>query len=97
VSKALQWGGRFNAPPDPSLLAFGSSLEDDLVLAPFDVQCSQAHVTALAGGKIVTQEQARELHDALETVKAEIASGAFVEFARAFYASRDQAANSRRC
>ena len=63
MSKALQWGGRFGEPPDPSLLAFGSSLEDDLVLAPFDVRCSQAHVAALAGGKIVSQAQARELLD----------------------------------
>lgn len=83
MSEALQWGGRFGEPPDPSLLAFGSSLEDDLVLAPFDVRCSQAHVAALAAGKIVSQAQARELHQALETLAAEISSGAFVEYARA--------------
>src|ERR1700685_4106984 len=51
MTKSLQWGGRFGAPPDAALLAFGSSLDDDLVLAPFDVQTSQAHVDALAGGK----------------------------------------------
>jgi len=36
MNQGLQWGGRFSAPPDAALLAFGSSLEEDPVLAPFD-------------------------------------------------------------
>ena len=44
---ALQWGGRFRTAADPRLIAFGSSLEEDLVLAPFDIACSLAHVEAL--------------------------------------------------
>ncbi len=80
---SLQWGGRFNAPPDPALLAFGSSLEDDLVLAPFDVRTSQAHVAALAGGAIVDAETAAALQRALVTVASEIESGTFAQFARA--------------
>jgi len=79
----LQWGGRFAVAPDAALLAFGSSLEDDLVLAPFDVRCSRAHVTALAEGGLLTGVAAGELHAALDVVAEEIAAGSFVAYARA--------------
>lgn len=80
---SLQWGGRFSSAPDPALLAFGSSLEDDLVLAAFDVRCSQAHVVALEGGGIVSATCATALRTALDQVDAEIAAGRFDSFARA--------------
>jgi argininosuccinate lyase len=79
----LQWGGRFAAAPDAALLAFGSSLEDDLVLAPFDVRCSRGHVAALAGGGLLAGDAAAALRAALDTVAAEIAAGSFAAFARA--------------
>lgn len=82
MSKELQWGGRFKEAPDPELIAFGSSLDEDLVLAPFDVACSQAHVAALLGGRILEPSQAKELNEALETVAREIATGTFAAFAR---------------
>jgi argininosuccinate lyase len=75
---ALQWGGRFEDAPDAALIAFGSSLEDDLVLAAFDVRCSRAHVTALTEGGLLSGVAAGELHAALE-----IADGTFAAFARA--------------
>ena len=80
---SLQWGGRFAVPPDPTLLAFGSSLEEDLVLAPFDVDCSRAHVTARAGGGIISREHADALRRALDGVEREIADGSFARDARA--------------
>ncbi len=80
---ALQWGGRFAVAPDAALIAFGSSLEDDLVLAPFDVRCSRAHVTALEGGGLLTGVAAGELHAALDVVADEIADGTLIAFARA--------------
>jgi argininosuccinate lyase len=80
---ALQWGGRFAVAPDAALIAFGSSLEDDLVLAPFDVRCSRAHVTALEGGGLLTGVAAGELHAALDVVADEIADGTLTAFARA--------------
>jgi argininosuccinate lyase len=79
----LQWGGRFDAPPDAALLAFGSSLEEDLVLAPFDVRCSRAHVTALEGGGIIDATSAAALRAALDGVAREIESGTFGAYARA--------------
>ncbi len=78
---ALQWGGRFASAPDPALLAFGSSLAVDLVLAPFDVRCSRAHVTALLSGRIISQHHADELRDALDHVADEIANGTFERWA----------------
>jgi argininosuccinate lyase len=83
VTKSLQWGGRFDVPPDAALIAFGSSLEDDLVLAPFDAQTSQAHVAALAGGKVLDDATAAALRTALVRVAVEIEEGTFAEFARA--------------
>jgi argininosuccinate lyase len=80
---ALQWGGRFAAAADPNLLAFGSSLDEDLILADFDVECSLAHVAALEGGSVVTADRADALRSALHEVRAEIAAGTFAAFARA--------------
>lgn len=79
---ALQWGGRFATAPDAELLAFGSSLEEDLLLAPFDVECSRAHVAALEGGGIVDAVQAAALNAALAAVRTEIADGSFTAYAR---------------
>jgi argininosuccinate lyase len=75
----LQWGGRFASAPDASLLAFGSSLADDLVLAPFDLQCSRAHVAAL--GTVLSAGDAAALRDALDAVAAEIDDGSFAAWA----------------
>jgi len=83
MSKELQWGGRFKEAPDPELIAFGSSLDEDLVLAPFDVACSQAHVAALVGGGIISAAQALDLNAALNMIAREVAAGTFVAFAQA--------------
>ncbi len=82
VDSALQWGGRFASAPDAALLAFGSSLEEDLVLAPFDVRCSLAHVVALERGGIIAPPMAAALRDALATVALEIHEGTFAAQAR---------------
>jgi argininosuccinate lyase len=79
----LQWGGRFAAAPDAALLAFGSSLEDDLVLAAFDAHCSRGHIAALHGGGLLSDADAAALRAALDIVGGEIADGRFAAFARA--------------
>ncbi|TAM56305.1 argininosuccinate lyase [bacterium] len=83
VRSDLQWGGRFTHAPDADLLAFGSSLEEDLPLAACDVRCSLAHVEALAGGGIVSAGDAQALREALARVGEEIAAGTFATWARA--------------
>lgn len=82
MKTSLQWGGRFDAAPDAALLAFGSSLEDDLVLAPFDVRVSRAHVAALLAGNVIDGARAVALVSAIERVESEIADGTFAAFAR---------------
>ncbi len=82
MTKALQWGGRFAQEPDAALLAFGSSLEEDMVLAPYDVACSLAHVEALSSGGVVDARIAGALRGALAQVQAEIESGDFARWAR---------------
>ena len=79
---SLQWGGRFRSAPDPALLAFGSSFEDDLLLARFDVETSRAHVRALTGGEVIAQDTAETLERALDRVAAEIDDGSFAIWAR---------------
>jgi argininosuccinate lyase len=76
---SLQWGGRFASAPDAALLAFGSSLADDLVLAPFDVRCSRAHVAALA--EVLAPADASALLGALDRVAAEVDDGTFAAWA----------------
>lgn len=78
----LQWGGRFTAAPDAALLRFGSSLNDDLPLAVCDVQCSLAHVEALAGGGIISGPDAAALRAALTQVAQEVQAGTFAAFAQ---------------
>ncbi|MBV8581416.1 MAG: argininosuccinate lyase [Candidatus Eremiobacteraeota bacterium] len=80
---SLQWGGRFASAPDAALLTFGSSLEADLALAPYDVRCSRGHVAALESGGIIGASQARALREALDHVADEIADGSFATWARA--------------
>jgi argininosuccinate lyase len=79
----LQWGGRFSASPDPALVAFGSSLDEDLIVAPFDVKTSQAHVCVLEAAGIVDANIAHALRDALARIAEEIETGEFTAFARA--------------
>ncbi len=83
VESDLQWGGRFAAAPDAALLAFGSSLADDLILGAFDVRCSRGHVASLHGGGLLSDADAAVLRRALDTVAAEVDAGTFAEFARA--------------
>ncbi len=78
---SLQWGGRFQSAPDPALLAFGSSLGEDLLLARFDVRSSQAHVRALFGGGTIAAATYEALVSALDRVAAEIEDGSFRAFA----------------
>jgi len=78
----LQWGGRFASAPEPQLLAFGSSLGDDLILAAFDVQCSHGHVIALERGGLIVAADAAALHAALDRVAGEIVDGTFAAFAQ---------------
>lgn len=65
------WGGTFESEPDAVAVEFGNSLQSDLELFKFDLQCSIAHVRMLAKQKIVSEEDANLIEKGL----LEIAQG----------------------
>jgi argininosuccinate lyase len=71
------WHGRFGAGPADELLAFTGSLSFDQRLAADDLEGSRAHVRMLGRVKLVSEAEAAAILDALDTVGAELASGAF--------------------
>ena len=73
----LLWGGRFSAPPDARLLAFGSSYDDDLALANADIRASLAHVDTLAGARLIAPDEADALRAALGVVAEELDRASF--------------------
>jgi argininosuccinate lyase len=71
------WSGRFSTPPAPEAQALGHSLDVDRVLADEDVRAGTAHVEALRGAGLLTDDEARQLTDALAQVRDAIAAGTF--------------------
>ncbi len=71
------WHGRFEGGPAEELLAYTVSLPFDQRLAPDDLVGSRAHVRGLARAGVLTADEAAEVLSALDTVAAELASGAF--------------------
>ncbi|MDQ6725653.1 MAG: argininosuccinate lyase [Actinomycetota bacterium] len=72
------WQARPGEGPAEELWAFSASLSVDRRLAGDDVAGSRAHVRGLARAGLLTDTQAVDLLAALDTVGAELASGAFV-------------------
>ncbi|HEX3622824.1 MAG TPA: argininosuccinate lyase [Acidimicrobiales bacterium] len=72
------WQGRLAGGPAAELWAFTTSLSVDRRMAADDVAGSRAHVRGLARAGLLSAAEASELLAALDTVDAELASGAFV-------------------
>ena len=62
------WGGRFSASSDSFAEEFGSSIQFDKRLAPFDIQGSLAHVTMLGQSGIISVEEANQIRSGLERI-----------------------------
>ncbi len=71
------WQGRMGDPPDEGLLAFTTSMDVDIRLAPEDVAGSRAHVRGLARAGLLTAEEAGILSTALDRVAEELDQGLF--------------------
>jgi len=71
------WQGRLSETPAEELWAFTASLDVDRRLAVDDIAGSRAHVRGLARAGLVSADEATTLLAALDTVGAELASGAF--------------------
>jgi argininosuccinate lyase len=72
------WGGRFAGGPSPELVALSRSTHFDWQLAGYDIAGSQAHARALAAAGYLSEDELERMHDALEQLRADVASGAFV-------------------
>lgn len=72
------WGGRFAGGPSPELVALSRSTHFDWQLAEYDIAGSQAHARALAAAGYLSQDELERMHDALERLRADVASGVFI-------------------
>lgn len=72
------WGGRFEAATDQMVEQYTASVHFDHRLAEHDIQGSMAHVRMLARQNILDQAEADAILCGLETLRIEVATGAFV-------------------
>jgi argininosuccinate lyase len=72
------WGGRFTTGAHPTAEAFTASLGFDRRLWPYDVDGSIAWARALARAGLLSEAECAAIVAGLETVRGELASGAFV-------------------
>ncbi len=72
------WGGRFQEPTDRLVEEYTQSVSFDQKLYAQDIAGSRAHARMLASQGIITPEEAQAIERGLDTVLAEIESGAFV-------------------
>lgn len=71
------WGGRFAGAPADALAALSVSTRFDWRLAHVDIAGSHAHADALHTAGLLDGEEIRAMHEALERLDADVASGAF--------------------
>ncbi|PJF44556.1 MAG: argininosuccinate lyase [Phototrophicales bacterium] len=72
------WGGRFSQDPSPLLRRLNDSIAFDVVLYRQDIQGSIAYAQALARAGIITDAEAQQLTQGLETVLSEFETNTFV-------------------
>jgi argininosuccinate lyase len=71
------WGGRFSNAPDEIMQAINASIGFDRKLYAEDIAGSKAHARMLAAQGIISQSDAKAIHQGLDTILSEIESGAF--------------------
>jgi argininosuccinate lyase len=72
------WGARFSSSPAETVFQLSRSVDFDWRLAPYDVVSSRVHLRALARNGIVSEEIAKTLDGALETLLADVIAGRFL-------------------
>ena len=71
------WGGRFAGGPSDALAALSKSTQFDWRLAGQDIAGSKAHARALHRAALLNDRELTEMEDALDVLRARIASGDF--------------------
>jgi len=74
---ASLWGGRFSSGPAEAMAALSLSTHFDWRLAPYDLAGSRAHARVLHKAKLLTDDELAGMLAALDTLAADVASGAF--------------------
>ncbi|WP_022919399.1 argininosuccinate lyase [Ruania albidiflava] len=72
------WGGRFSGRPADALAALSKSTHFDWRLAGEDLAGSRAHARVLHTAGLLTDTELTGMIDALDTLEADVTSGAFV-------------------
>ncbi len=72
---AKAWGGRFQQPTDELVEKFTESISFDSRLAEVDIRGSQAHARMLAAVGLLSDEECRQIVDALDSIRRELADG----------------------
>ena len=78
IGMASLWGGRFEKDMDDIVKRYNASIFFDQRMYQEDIDGSIAHVMMLGKQGIVTQEEARQIIDGLEGIRADIAAGKIV-------------------
>lgn len=68
------WGGRFSTPSAAEFKQFNDSLSFDYVLAPFDIQASQAWASALQQAQLISAGENQQLQQALGELARAVAA-----------------------
>ncbi len=71
------WGGRFSGAPADALSALSVSTHFDWRLAGADIAGSHAHADALHAVGLLSDDEARRMHEALRCLDDDVRSGAF--------------------
>jgi len=71
------WGGRFSEGPQNSVFALSRSVHFDWRLAPYDIRSSKAHLAVLKKNKLIEDNDAKMILNALSELANEVASGVF--------------------
>lgn len=72
---AQLWGGRFTKETDQLVYDFNASIRFDSRLLPQDIRGSLAHVRMLQKQRILTEEEAEQITDALEQILKDVQDG----------------------
>jgi len=78
MAQKKMWGGRFAEGTAASMEAYSESVSYDWQLYAEDIRGSQAHARVLAKQGFLTEEEAKQICDGLDSVKTEIETGDFV-------------------
>ncbi|MCS6711099.1 argininosuccinate lyase [Brachybacterium sp. EF45031] len=77
AGRTALWGGRFGSGPAAALADLSRSTHFDWRLAPYDLRGSHAHANVLHRAGLLDADELERMHRALETLEADVASGAF--------------------